>query len=182
MDERREQLLELGLDVFGASPSAALSIDDIAAAGGISRGLLYHYFPSKRDFYVAVVQRAADLMDASTRTLEEVPIEERARHAVRVFLEAIAERRELYGTLLSGGTADDAEVRAIVDASREAFATRALHACGIEEPTARQWVAARGWIGFVEAASLAWLEAGEPERETLVSVYLRTLRAAVTDS
>ena len=56
--ERRAQLLALGRRLFTERPYDALSIDDIAAEAGISKGLLYHYFPSKRDFYVAVVDEA----------------------------------------------------------------------------------------------------------------------------
>ncbi len=59
LDERRQQLLDLGLELFSQRPFEDISVEDIADAAGISRGLLYHYFPSKRDFYVAVVRVAA---------------------------------------------------------------------------------------------------------------------------
>ena len=58
-DVRREQLVALGIEIFSDRPFDEVSIDDIAAAAGISKGLLYHYFPSKRDFYVAVMSRSA---------------------------------------------------------------------------------------------------------------------------
>src|SRR5688572_23691931 len=59
VDERRAQLLALGLQLFTDHTYDELSIDDIAGAAGISKGLLYHYFPSKRDYYVEVVRMAA---------------------------------------------------------------------------------------------------------------------------
>src|SRR3954469_5977575 len=65
-DARREQLVALGIDIFSERPFDEVSIDGIAAAAGISKGLLYHYFPSKRDFYVAVIRSAADEMQALT--------------------------------------------------------------------------------------------------------------------
>ena len=67
-DARREQLVALGVEIFSERPFDDVSIDDIAAAAGISKGLLYHYFPSKRDFYVAVVRHSADEMQAITET------------------------------------------------------------------------------------------------------------------
>ena len=76
-DARREQLVALGIDIFSERPFDEVSIDDIAAAAGISKGLLYHYFPSKRDFYVAVVRHSADEMQAITDTdpaLEPSPL------------------------------------------------------------------------------------------------------------
>src|SRR5687768_17791719 len=66
-DERRKQLVELGLEWFGAKAYDEVSIDDIAEAAGISKGLLYHYFPTKRAFYTACVgEAAAQLLDAIT--------------------------------------------------------------------------------------------------------------------
>ena len=59
MDSRRAQLLELGLRLFGTRAYDEVSIDDIAQAANISKGLLYHYFGGKRAFYVAVVSDAA---------------------------------------------------------------------------------------------------------------------------
>ena len=65
-DARREQLVAFGVEMFSERPFDDVSIDDIAAAAGISKGLLYHYFPSKRDFYVETV-RAASQDRKSTR-------------------------------------------------------------------------------------------------------------------
>ena len=74
-DERREELLRAGVELFSARSYDEVSIDEIAGAVGISRGLLYHYFPSKRDFYVAGLRRAADDLlkhdDARERRLAE---------------------------------------------------------------------------------------------------------------
>ena len=67
-DARRQQLVALGGEMFSERPFDDVSIDDIAAAAGISKGLLYHYFPSKRDFYIAVVRHSADEMEAITET------------------------------------------------------------------------------------------------------------------
>src|SRR5947209_18989886 len=65
-DARRSQLIELGLTMLSGQPLERVAIDDIAEAAGISRGLLFHYFPSKRHFHVAVVQAAADRLMALT--------------------------------------------------------------------------------------------------------------------
>ena len=74
VDERREQLVRLGVDIFSERPYDEVSIDEIAAAAGISKGLLYHYFPSKRDFYVAVVRHgAAQLRPRPSSTTRRLP-------------------------------------------------------------------------------------------------------------
>ena len=72
-DERREELLRAGVELFSARSYDEVSIDEIAAAVGISRGLLYHYFPSKRDFYVAGLRRAADDLLAAVEPAAREP-------------------------------------------------------------------------------------------------------------
>src|SRR5215831_12623371 len=55
-DERRLQLLELGKRFFAAHAYDDVSMDDVAAAAGVSKGLLFHYFQSKREFYVETIR------------------------------------------------------------------------------------------------------------------------------
>src|SRR5436190_21614973 len=57
-DERRRQLLGIGLRMLVEKPIQDLSLDAVAAEAGISRGLLFHYFPTKTDYYDAVVGAA----------------------------------------------------------------------------------------------------------------------------
>ncbi|MBW2509289.1 MAG: TetR/AcrR family transcriptional regulator, partial [Deltaproteobacteria bacterium] len=70
VDVRRQQLLELGLELFASQSYDELSIDEIARRAGVSKGLLYHYYPSKRAFYVAAVREAA------RQLLEETDVDE----------------------------------------------------------------------------------------------------------
>src|SRR3954453_15470285 len=62
-DQRREQLVALGLDLLGRTPPEQVSIEAIARAAGISKGLLYHYFPTKSDFVVAVLRRSREELE-----------------------------------------------------------------------------------------------------------------------
>ena len=65
-EERRSQLLDLGVRLLSSRSLDELSIDLLAEEAGISRGLLYHYFGSKQAFHEAVVRRAADDLVAQT--------------------------------------------------------------------------------------------------------------------
>src|SRR5438445_6224051 len=71
-DERRAQLVELGKRIFNERAYDEISIDEIAAAAGISKGLLYHYFSSKRVFYVESVRAAAREMIERTAPPREL--------------------------------------------------------------------------------------------------------------
>src|SRR3954464_11230612 len=65
-DQRRGQLLDLGVRLLATRSLDELSIDVLAEEAGISRGLLYHYFGGKHAFREAVVRRAADELIAQT--------------------------------------------------------------------------------------------------------------------
>src|SRR3954468_2545010 len=61
-DDRRAQLVQIGLELLPTTPVQELTIDEVARRAGISRSLLFHYFATKRDYYTAVTRAAADLM------------------------------------------------------------------------------------------------------------------------
>ena len=179
LDERRAQLLQLGLGLFSARSYDEISIDDIAAAAGVSKGLLYHYFPTKRDFYVATVRAAAEEMRDLTEPDERLPLPERLAQSLEAYLAYVEGHAVGYRTLLRGGIGSDAEVRAIVEESRELTIRRFLEGMELREPSPAVRVALQGWIGFVEEASLAWLERREPSREELVRLLVDVLTAAL---
>jgi AcrR family transcriptional regulator len=70
-DDRRAELLALGAEVFGQRPYDEVRIDEIAERAGVSRALMYHYFPDKRAFFAAVVKGQADHLYAATNTIPE---------------------------------------------------------------------------------------------------------------
>jgi AcrR family transcriptional regulator len=70
-DDRRAELLALGAEVFGQRPYDEVRIDEIAERAGVSRALMYHYFPDKRAFFAAVVKGQADHLLETTNTLPE---------------------------------------------------------------------------------------------------------------
>ncbi|MCG7611065.1 TetR family transcriptional regulator [Mycolicibacterium sp. (ex Dasyatis americana)] len=69
--DRRNELLALGAEVFGQRPYDEVRIDEIAERAGVSRALMYHYFPDKRAFFAAVVQAEGERLFAATSTPPE---------------------------------------------------------------------------------------------------------------
>lgn len=67
-DDRRSELLALGAEVFGQRPYDEVRIDEIAEKAGVSRALMYHYFPDKRAFFAAVVRAEGERLFAATNT------------------------------------------------------------------------------------------------------------------
>ena len=67
-DDRRNELLALGAEVFGQRPYDEVRIDEVAERAVVSRALMYHYFPDKRTFFAAVVRAEGDRLFEATST------------------------------------------------------------------------------------------------------------------
>jgi len=180
VDVRRQQLLELGLELFGNQTYDELSIDEIAKRAGVSKGLLYHYFPSKRAFYVAAVREAA------RELLEETDVDrqlagheldpEGIRTRIRAFLGYISRRRVSYSFLLRGGIGTDTEVAEIIEETRQAVLDQMvsrLSRFGADPKAPSTRLRLRGWLGFLEAASLDWAERQELELDAFLELLVQ---------
>ena len=100
---RREQLIAVGRELFQQRPYDQVSMDDVAAAAGVSKGLIFHYFDSKRDLYVEIIGRGAnDLMQASMVS-ENLPPMERLVAGLHRYLEYAERAGKGYTSLLTGG-------------------------------------------------------------------------------
>jgi AcrR family transcriptional regulator len=179
VDQRREQLLRIGVEIFSSRPYDGISIDEIAALAGVSKGLLYHYFPSKRDFYVAVVRASADEMRERTAPDPSLPPLEGLRAGLDAYLDYVEHHAQGYLTVHRGGIGSDEEVRAIVNEVRTLIADRILTGLGIEPAPPALRTAVWGWIGFVEAAAIEWLEQRDLTRDTVRELMVLALVSAM---
>jgi AcrR family transcriptional regulator len=125
VDERRRRLLELGADLFTRHSYAELSMSAIAREAGISKALLYHYFPSKQAYFVATLQQQAEELSRLIAVDASLPPAEQLMRALDAFLGWVEAHAEGYGKLLEGATTH-AEVRELVDAVRERTADQIL--------------------------------------------------------
>ena len=55
--ERREQILASAIRLFEERPHTSVSTAEIAAAAGVARPLIHHYFGTRRDLYIEVLRR-----------------------------------------------------------------------------------------------------------------------------
>ncbi|HEY4279524.1 MAG TPA: TetR/AcrR family transcriptional regulator [Conexibacter sp.] len=179
VDVRREQLLDAGVALFARRAWEEVTIDEIAAACGVSRGLLYHYFKGKREFYVASVGRAAARLREEADPALTLPPTEQLRTGLESFFASLEEQADAHA-VVRGAAAADEEVMALVERDRAAFAERVLAGmpgAGGDSPLAL--ATARAWIGAVETAALDWLARRDVPREQLVAVLAEALVAAM---
>jgi AcrR family transcriptional regulator len=180
LDERRRQLLELGAELFAAHSYDELSMAGIAREAGISKALLYHYFPSKRDYFVATLQEAASEVARRTEPDPSLPPLEALAASLDAFLGWIEDNSLAYRKLMEGA-ATVPEVRALVDDVRDRTSARILHGIGAgPEPPPAVRAAVRGWLWFMDGAVLDWLEHGDLDRRELRDLLLGVLAGSLT--
>ncbi|WP_276353862.1 TetR/AcrR family transcriptional regulator [Cohnella caldifontis] len=73
-DERKDQIMRAALKVFARRGVAGTKISMIVAEAGVSQGLFYHYFKSKDEALIALVQEAMDISYTATKSLREMPV------------------------------------------------------------------------------------------------------------
>src|SRR3954471_11183930 len=179
VDERRRRLLDLGADLFTRFTYDELSMARIAREAGISKALLYHYFPSKEAYFVATLEEKAE--ELATRTAPDPELEpfEQLASSLDAYLGWIEENAGSYDKMIRSAGAVP-EVRAMLDRVRGDTAQRIVAGLSPEAPaTAALPTAVRGWLGFVEGACRDWVKHRDLDRPTLHGLILATLLGSV---
>jgi AcrR family transcriptional regulator len=175
-DERRRRLLELGAALFTRHAYDEISMAQIAREAGISKALLYHYFPSKQDYFVATLATGAEELRRRIEPDPSLPPAEALTRSVDAYLGWIEDNADAYAKLLQSA-ATVPEVRELVEAVRTATVERILEGLGAREPAAR--IAVRGWLWFMDGACLDWIGRRDVERPQLLGLLLGTLFGAL---
>src|SRR5829696_7120504 len=149
VDERRRRLLEQGAELFSRHAYADLSMAAIAREAGISKALLYHYFPSKQAFFVATLEQQAAELAARLEVDPSVPPAEQLAAALDAFLAWVEEHAEGYGKLLVGA-ATHPEVRELVDDVRQRTAAQILEGIAPAPAPPAVRAAVQGWLWFMD--------------------------------
>jgi AcrR family transcriptional regulator len=183
-DERRAQLLQLARKAFSDRSYDDVSIDDLAREAKISKGLLYHYFPTKRDLYVAGLREIAEeLVQRCTNIPADLPPIERVRAGLDAYLDHISLHSRAYVSLMRGGIGSDPEVAQVVEDVRARLADNFLEQTPFAQMLSKDvrfQTAVRGWIGFVEGATIDWCANPRLSREELRELLASILFAIIT--
>lgn len=158
-EDRRKQLVGIGLQMLRTQPIHDLSIDAVAAEAGISRGLLFHYFPTKRDFYIAVVSAAGRRLLRVTKPDPSLPADEQLRQMLLSFVAFVTRRRDSYISFVRGAAGGDVYVVEIYAETRAALTTRVLSLLDSQtaaEPASPIRMTVHAWLAYVEDLTIEW--------------------------
>ncbi len=175
-DDRRRQLVGIGLAKIVETPIQDLSLDEVAAEAGISRGLLFHYFPTKTDFYLACISAAGRRMLRTTAPDEGLAPEEQVESLTRLMIEQIERRRDFYLALVHGHGVADPRVSEVMDSVREGSTDRVVRALDVAP---RQRDVVRAWWAYTEDRALTWSAVPTGERPVLLSALVAECVAAL---
>jgi AcrR family transcriptional regulator len=176
-DERRAQLLDRATELFGEHGYDALSMAQIAREAKISKALLYHYFPSKHKLFEAALMAGALELRERVQPDSALPPAEQVSATLDVFLTWVQERPKAYAKMLeSAGAREVRETMAQVRADTAGLILGGLGAHG-ERPASR--AAVFGWLAFLDAAILDWIEHGDMTRQELHGMLLGAFAGAL---
>lgn len=178
VDERRRQLLEKGAELFTSHRYDELSMSRIAAEVGISKSLLYHYFPSKQAFFEATLSAWAEQLRLRTEPDPDLPPAEQLVASLDAFLILVEENSVAYRNLMGSATGVPA-IRDLIDEVRRATAQRILDGIYAEEAPPKARTAVSGWLWFMDGACLNWIEHRDIERVELRDLLLGVLMGAL---
>ncbi|MFF7755527.1 TetR/AcrR family transcriptional regulator [Streptomyces sp. NPDC007971] len=159
VEERRQQLIGVALDLFSRHSPDEVSIDEIASAAGISRPLVYHYFPGKMSLYEAALKRAAEDLAGRFGEPQEGALGARLLRVMRRYFDFVDEHGPGFSALMRGGPAvGSSATNALIDSVRQAAYEQMLSHLGVVDAPPRLELVVRSWISLAESTALIWLD------------------------
>ena len=183
--ERRRQLTNIGLELLADRPIQEVALDEVADRAGISRTLVFHYFPTKSDFYAAVVKAAGQrLLTGGRRPSGDTP-EGRVRSLIAGYLKLVEASRDMYVRLVRGAAGGDPAVLRVLDELRWALVPLWLDAAEVPEGDGADRnvtrLLLRGWLASLEEVALVWDSSRVP-RDVLIDRLSASFFATIAQS
>lgn len=181
----RQDILAAARRLFSERGYVAVSTTEIAAEAGVARGLLNHYFGTKRGLYLEVVREMLRV-----RPAQQVPEyvngatpHERLSESIDRWLEMVARNRESWLAAVGAeGLGRDPEVEAVFDEAREEATVNLIEVLGLgpaAEAPPELHAVLRAYGGMAEAATREWLERDRLTREQLAAFLKASLPSLV---
>jgi AcrR family transcriptional regulator len=182
-EQRRTQLLELGVELLSERAVDEISIDLLAEQAGVSRGLVHHYFGTLVGYREAVVRHWVDqLIEATAPPAEGEPLE-RLLASLTVYVDYVVDNFGGYVSIVRGAAGGTDVMREIYEEARAALTDRIFrqdaHGEILPDTPATRLVV-RGWSAMVEETVLVWAQ--DPtavSRDELLAMLAGSLPAMI---
>lgn len=177
-EARRDELLDAGARLFAQRRYDDVLMEDVAADAGVSRALLYRYFPAKRELFAAVYQRAADDLLSATVLDPDLPVAGQVAAGLDAHIDYFVANKN---TVLAANVAlsGDPVVQAIISDELSELRRRMLGTLQLGRSRAVASATLHAWLQFVRVMCVEWLEYEAFPREELRDVCLGALLGAL---
>ena len=179
VDERRQQLIDAGAVAFSQHAFEELSMREIAEAAGVSKALLYHYFPSKIDLFKAAVSAKAQELRAAIEPVSEGTPFNQLAASIDAYLGWIEQNSEVWAKLMQSATTLPEAGELVESFRRQTMNTLLRELIGRRAPRPALRIAIRGWLGYMDAAILDWAGSKDVPREKLRDLLLAAFGASL---
>ena len=182
-EARREQILETAQGLFEERGYDGVSMSDVATAAQITRGLVHHYFGSKRELYLEVVRSLLGDVPVLIGPDEASSVEDMVKRNANAVLDYYSANRQLLLEIApSPDRGRDPEIAALAESAREAAVDRVVsnHFGNSAPPEVRLVI--RSFLGLVEEASREWLLRRRATRAQLEALLTEAMLALMRDA
>ncbi|WP_036897477.1 TetR/AcrR family transcriptional regulator [Propionibacterium sp. oral taxon 192] len=186
VEERKALILNAARELYARAAYSQVSTTEISRASGSSQALVFHYFGTKADLFAAVVGSAIEDLRSAQSAVDAdlpdgVPVRDRVRASIEVYLDHIARHPVSWAAPLRGGTEPE-EAQKVRAAARAEYVGRLGSLLGVSG-WPRHVYALWGYFGFLDQACLHWVEQGclDDERQPLIESALGALEGALGD-
>lgn len=182
-DERRAQLIALGVAALAEHPLGELNIERLAADAGVSRALLFHYFGSRHGFQRELVKTARDSMLLATEPDQSLAPLPRLTDTLRRTVGFVRAHGGTFFSLVRGPASGDPQIREVVEQARVLQTERVVvlfRELGVE-PSSKLRIGLRGWLAFTEQALVDAALADELGDDEIVELLEHALRGIASE-
>jgi AcrR family transcriptional regulator len=178
--QRREQLLDIGAAMFAEKPYEDVFVEDIAARARVSRATLYHYYPTKRDLYVAIFKRASGRFLARVGPDPQLPLAEQLAAGLEAHIQSFVDHPFEAIAINRGALSDDPAIQAIISEELNVVGQRLVDELVTQgHPRDVTEIAVEGWLAFVRAACVKWIQSQNISRADLTEMCLHAFDCAL---
>jgi AcrR family transcriptional regulator len=182
-DVRRGQILACAVRLFGERPYAEVSTTDIARAAGVARGLINHYFGTKKDLYLEVIRVMLTIPDVAVQSLPAGDLRTRVDASVSWFLDVVSRHSTSWlAAVTAAGTGRDVDVERVLAEAEDTAAEYVLIAVGLADVTEHREELRgliRAYVGLATATAKEWLNRDALTRAQVHLLLATTLLAIV---
>jgi AcrR family transcriptional regulator len=178
--ERREQLIDAALTVAARDGHDRLSFEAVAKQAGVTRNLVYHYFPGGRQELVeTAVHRAGEVLSSGWVTDLEIPLPERLTANLNRIFDHASEPTDAWRLYRqSRGLVDPRLLEIAAGYRQRVISMIALNQLGNSKPPRIVYVAIDGFLAYVETVIESAVAEGVP-RDRVVAVIAPALASTI---